>query len=58
MGAGEAATDAKAIDGAVKRPPYVTGQQPLARKSIATCRQAAPPAPALRGDRMWSSDQA
>ena len=39
MGVGEAATDAKAIDGAVADLRAITGQQPLvtqARKSIAT----------------------
>ena len=48
MGVGEAATDSKAIDGAVADLRAITGQQPLitkARKSIATFN--------LRGDRMW-----
>ena len=47
MGVGEAATDSKAIDGAVRDLRAITGQQPMitrARKSIATF---------LRGDRMW-----
>ena len=52
MGVGEAATDAKAIDGAVADLRAITGQQPLithARKSIAT--SPSPPsssAPACR----------
>ena len=60
MGVGEAATDAKAIDGAVADLRAITGQQPLithARKSIATFRlRAGMPIGAkvtLRGDRMW-----
>ena len=41
MGVGEAATDSKAIDGAVRDLRAITGQQPMitrARKSIATFR--------------------
>ena len=60
MGVGEAATDAKAIDGAVNDLRPITGQQPLvthARKSIATfkLRQGMPIGAkvTLRGDRMW-----
>ena len=60
MGVGEAATDAKAIDGAVSDLRAITGQQPLvthARKSIATFHlRAGMPIGAkvtLRGDRMW-----
>ena len=60
MGVGEAATDAKAIDGAVNALRTITGQQPLvthARKSIATfkLRQGMPIGAkvTLRGDRMW-----
>ena len=60
MGVGEAATDAKAIDGAVADLRAITGQQPLithARKSIATFKlRAGMPIGAkvtLRGDRMW-----
>ena len=60
MGVGEAATDAKAIDGAVADLRAITGQQPLithARKSIATFHlRAGMPIGAkvtLRGDRMW-----
>ena len=60
MGVGEAATDAKAIDGAVADLRVITGQQPLithARKSIATFKlRAGMPIGAkvtLRGDRMW-----
>ena len=60
MGVGEAATDAKAIDGAVNDLRAITGQQPLvthARKSIATfkLRQGMPIGAkvTLRGDRMW-----
>jgi large subunit ribosomal protein L5 len=60
MGVGEAATDAKAIDGAVEDLRTITGQQPLvthARKSIATFKlRAGMPIGAkvtLRGDRMW-----
>jgi large subunit ribosomal protein L5 len=60
MGVGEAATDSKAIDGAVEDLRVITGQQPLithARKSIATFRlRAGMPIGAkvtLRGDRMW-----
>ena len=45
MGVGEAATDSKAIDGAVRDLRAITGQQPMitrARKSIAlVCRSAA-----------------
>lgn len=60
MGVGEAATDSKAIDGAVADLRVITGQQPLitrARKSIATFRlRAGMPIGAkvtLRGARMW-----
>ena len=60
MGVGEAATDAKAIDGAVADLRTITGQQPLvthARKSIASFRLRAGMAigakVTLRGDRMW-----
>ncbi len=44
MGVGEAATDTKAIDGAVRDLRVITGQQPMvtrARKSIASFRQRA-----------------
>ncbi len=60
MGVGEAATDSKAIDGAVEDLRVITGQQPMitrARKSIAAFRlRAGMPIGAkvtLRGDRMW-----
>ena len=60
MGVGEAATDSKAIDGAVRDLRAITGQQPMitrARKSIATFRlRAGMPIGAkvtLRSDRMW-----
>ncbi len=60
MGVGEAATDSKAIDGAVADLRAITGQQPMithARKSIATFHlRAGMPIGAkvtLRGDRMW-----
>ena len=60
MGVGEAATDSKAIDGAVSDLRAITGQQPLvthARKSIATFHlregQAIGAKVTLRGDRMW-----
>ena len=60
MGVGEAATDSKAIDGAVRDLRVITGQQPMvtrARKSIASFRlRAGMPSGAkvtLRGDRMW-----
>lgn len=60
MGVGEAARDAKAIDGAVSDLRAITGQQPVitrARKSIATfhIRQGMPIGAkvTLRGDRMW-----
>ena len=60
MGVGEAATDSKAIDGAVADLRAITGQQPLvthARKSIASFRLRAGMAigakVTLRGDRMW-----
>ena len=60
MGVGEAAQDAKAIDGAVADLRTITGQQPLvthARKSIASFRLRAGMAigakVTLRGDRMW-----
>ncbi|MDD7364101.1 MAG: 50S ribosomal protein L5 [Atopobiaceae bacterium] len=60
MGVGEAATDSKAIEGAVADLRAITGQQPLvthARKSIATFHlrqgQAIGAKVTLRGDRMW-----
>ena len=60
MGVGEAATDSKAIDGAVRDLRTITGQQPMvthARKSIAAFKlRAGMPIGAkvtLRGDRMW-----
>lgn len=61
MGVGEAATDSKAIDGAVRDLRAITrGRQPMiprARKSIATFRlRAGMPIGCkvtLRGDRMW-----
>ena len=60
MGVGEAATDSKAIEGAVSDLRDITGQQPMitrARKSIATFRlREGMPIGAkvtLRGDRMW-----
>ena len=60
MGVGEAATDSKAIDGAVRDLRAITGQQPMithARKSIATFHlrqgQAIGAKVTLRGDRMW-----
>ena len=60
MGVGEAATDGKAIDGAVADLRTITGQQPMvtrARKSIANFKlRAGMPIGAkvtLRGDRMW-----
>ena len=60
MGVGEAATDSKAIDGAVRDLRAITGQQPMitrARKSIATFRlRAGMPIGCkvtLHGDRMW-----
>ena len=64
MGVGEAATDSKAIDGAVRDLRAITGQQPMitrARKSIASFRlRAGMPIGAkvtLRGDRMWEFPQ-
>ncbi len=60
MGVGEAAQDAKAIDGAMADLRTITGQQPVvrrARKSIANfkVRQGMPIGAkvTLRGDRMW-----
>ena len=60
MGVGEAATDSKAIDGAVADLRAITGQQPSirrARKSIATfhLREGQPIGAkvTLRQDRMW-----
>ena len=60
MGVGEAATDSKAIDGAVRDLRAITGQQPMitrARKSIATFRlRAGMPIGCkvtLRSDRMY-----
>ena len=60
MGVGEAATDSKAIDGAVADLRTITGQQPMiarARKSIASfhLREGMPIGAkvTLRGERMW-----
>lgn len=60
MGVGDAAKDAKALDGAIKDLTTITGQRPSvrrARKSIATfkIREGMPigAAATLRGDRMW-----
>ena len=60
MGVGEAAQDAKAIEGAVSDLRLITGQQPMvthARKSIANfkLREGMPIGAkvTLRGDRMW-----
>lgn len=60
MGVGEAATDGKAIEGAISDLRDITGQQPMvtrARKSIATFRlREGMPIGAkvtLRGNRMW-----
>ena len=60
MGVGEAATDSKAIDGAVRDLRVITGQQPMvtrARKSIASFKlRAGMPIGAkvtLRQDKMW-----
>lgn len=60
MGVGEAATDSKAIDGAVEDLRIITGQQPMicrARKSIASFRlRTGMPIGCkvtLRGARMW-----
>src|SRR4029077_15922708 len=60
MGVGEAARDAKLIEGAVKDLGIITGQQPAvarARKSIAQfkLREGMPIGAhvTLRGDRMW-----
>jgi large subunit ribosomal protein L5 len=60
MGVGEAITDAKAIEGAVRDLATITGQQPrvnVARKSIAGFKlRAGMPIGVkvtLRGDRMW-----
>ena len=60
MGVGDAAKDAKLIDGAIKDLTVITGQKPAvrrARKSIATfkIRQGMPigAATTIRGDRMW-----
>ncbi len=60
MGVGEAARDAKLIDGAVRDLSTITGQRPLvrrARKSIAQfkLREGMPIGASctLRGDRMW-----
>ena len=60
MGDGEAATESKAIDGAVADLRTITGQQPMiarARKSIASfhLREGMPIGAkvTLRGDRMW-----
>lgn len=60
MGVGEAAADAKALDGAVNDLRAITGQQPMicrAKKSIAgfKIREGMPIGAkvTLRGDRMW-----
>jgi large subunit ribosomal protein L5 len=60
MGVGDAARDAKLLDGAVRDLTTITGQKPAmrrARKSIATfkIREGMPigAAVTLRGDRMW-----
>ena len=60
MGLGEAARDAKVLDGATKDLSIITGQKPAirqARKSLATFKiRAGMPVGAmatLRGDRMW-----
>src|ERR1043165_2551975 len=60
MGVGDAARDAKLINGAVNDPPLITGQKPeirKARKSIAQfkLREGQPIGAkvTLRGDRMW-----
>lgn len=60
MGVGDAARDAKLLEGAVKDLSIITGQKPAirrARKSIATfkIREGMPigAAVTLRGDRMW-----
>ena len=60
MGVGEAAQDAKAIDGAIADLRTITGQQPVvrrARKSIANFKvrqgMAIGAKVTLRGDRMW-----
>ena len=60
MGVGDAAKEAKLLDGAIKDLTTITGQKPMvrrARKSIATfkIREGMPigAATTLRGDRMW-----
>ena len=60
MGVGDAARDAKILDGAMKDLTTITGQKPVlrrARKSVATfkIRQGMPigAAVTIRGDRMW-----
>jgi large subunit ribosomal protein L5 len=60
MGVGEAARDAKVLDGAIADLATITGQQPLvtkARKSIASFKLRAGMSigakVTLRGDRMW-----
>src|SRR3990170_163733 len=60
MGVGDAAKDAKLMDGAIKDLTTITGQKPTlrrARKSIATfkIREGMPVGAAvtIRGDRMW-----
>jgi large subunit ribosomal protein L5 len=60
MGVGDAARDAKLLDGAVRDLTTITGQKPIlrrARRSIATfkIREGMPigAAVTLRGDRMW-----
>ncbi len=61
IGLGEALTNAKAIDNAVRDLATITGQKPIvtrARKSIATFKvregQAIGAKVTLRGDRMWA----
>ncbi|MBI1800531.1 MAG: 50S ribosomal protein L5 [Chloroflexi bacterium] len=61
IGLGEALTNAKAVDNAVRDLSTITGQKPVvtrARKSIATFKvrqgQAVGVRVTLRGDRMWS----
>jgi len=60
MGVGEAARDAKALEGAIRDLSLITGQKPVttkARKSIAQFKlregQAIGAHVTLRGDRMW-----
>ena len=49
MGVGEAATDSKAIDGAVRDLRVITGQQPM----VTRARMPIGAKVTLRGDRMW-----